>query len=136
MTNYGGSAGYYVLVLKINDIETDTIRGALDAGGMQTILFSLTDQPAGHYTVNINGITGSYEVVEPPPTTEPATTPPPTTENITQPSSVIIPTSTTIILGGPPPEADEPLSWWLITIIVVGGLLIILVTWRLIRRAG
>jgi hypothetical protein len=136
VTNIGGSAGDYSLILKVNDTAVDAITATLAAGVTETFTFTLTGQRAGRYTVDVNGLTGSYEVTEPPPPLTETVTTPPTTKIITQTPTDAKSLSTTIILGEPSPEDEEPLSWWLITIIVVGGLLIVLVTWRLVRRAG
>ncbi|MBN1160560.1 MAG: hypothetical protein JXA17_01230 [Dehalococcoidales bacterium] len=134
VTNNGVVTGEYVLTLQVNDATEGAMTVTLEPGVTETFTFTLTGQPAGHYTVYVNGLTGSYEVTEPPPPITETTTPPPTTKIITQ-TTTDNHSSSTIILEGPPSE-EEPLSWWLITIIVVGGLAIILVTWRLVRRAG
>ncbi|OGN97576.1 MAG: hypothetical protein A2Y89_02765 [Chloroflexi bacterium RBG_13_51_18] len=130
VANNGDSAGEYTLILIINDEIVTSKSVTLVAGGMKTVTFTVTGQAAGHYNVDLNGLTKDYEVIKASPAKM---------ETITQtPSENNLPSSTTILLSTAPGESEdeEPVSWWLIVIIITGGLIVALVTWTLIRKTG
>jgi hypothetical protein len=65
--NMGGSSGSYSLVLKINDANVEETSVTVAAKGGQRFSFSVTEDEAGSYNVDVNGLTGSFTVVAPPP---------------------------------------------------------------------
>ena len=62
VTNSGGAAGSYKVILKINGVAENTQEVTLDAGQNQKITFTTKKNTSGLYLVNVNGITGSFQV--------------------------------------------------------------------------
>ncbi|MFC1916258.1 CARDB domain-containing protein [Chloroflexota bacterium] len=65
VTNTGDLTGSYEATMKIDDIVAQTKEVTLDGGGSETISFSITPNTAGEYSVNINGLLGTYTVKVP-----------------------------------------------------------------------
>ena len=61
-TNVGFGSGSYSVVLKINGEEKDAKSVSLDAGDSTTVTFQAPTTSVGSYSVEIEGLTGSYEV--------------------------------------------------------------------------
>lgn len=79
VTNIGEEAGIYTVTLNINGVVAATERITLAGDASKTASFTTSQYQAGTYSVNVNGITGSFtvEVVpSPPPTPAPAPEPP------------------------------------------------------------
>jgi hypothetical protein len=64
-TNTGEQEGSYSLNLAINGAVVET-REITMAGGSQTVVFSTYGDEAGIYSVAVNGLEGSFTVLEPP----------------------------------------------------------------------
>jgi hypothetical protein len=108
VANTGGIAGSYKVTLKINGVVEATKEVTVGAGASETVTFTTSRDVAGSYSVDVNGLTGSFTVKEkaaPPPPPPPA-----------------------------PPEVKPPINWpvvWgTIAAVVVVGLLIFLVIRR------
>jgi hypothetical protein len=91
VTNNGGSAGKYILTLKINNAQVETREVDLGPGASQAISFSVKRDTAGEYTIDINGIGGKFQVAAPSPAAT-TTTPP----QITSPAQVVSPTQVAV----------------------------------------
>ena len=101
VANTGGIAGSYKVTLKINGVVEATKEVTVGAGDSETVTFTTSRDVAGSYSVDVNGLTGSFTVKEkaaPPPPPPPA-----------------------------PPEVNWPVVWGTIAAVVVVGLLIFFV---------
>ena len=65
VTNTYDTWGIYNLVLKINGVKEAEKQTNIDAGGSQDVNFSVTRKESGNHAVFINGLSGSFIVVEP-----------------------------------------------------------------------
>ena len=103
VANTGGTEGSYSVALKINGVKEAEKSVTIAPGSSQSVSFSVTKEEAGSYSVNVNGLSGSFTVIA----------------LASQPAA--------------PPEAKPPISWTLIGIIaavVVVGLLVFFLTRR------
>lgn len=101
VTNIGGQPGSYKVILKINGVAEADREVFLDVGASKQVSFSTSKDAVGTYSVDVNGLTGSFEVK-----TKPA------------PVTPVEPTPV------------KPTNWWLIggicAAVVVVGLIIYL----------
>jgi hypothetical protein len=109
ITNTGDGAGGYTATLKINSVVEATKDITLNAGASQEVTFTTVKDVAGSYSVEVDGLTGSFTVKEKP-------TPPPTTPPVT------------------PPPVKAPIKWPLIGGIIAGVLVVGLLIFFLARR--
>jgi hypothetical protein len=65
VTNTGEASGTYTVTLNLNGAAVETRDITLDGGNSQTVTFTTTAKTAGTYTVDVDGLTGSYTVTEP-----------------------------------------------------------------------
>jgi hypothetical protein len=75
VTNTGGESGVYQVTLKINGVVEDTKEVTIAAGASQEVKLTTSKDAAGTYTVDCNGLVGSFVVKEAgvaPPVTEEA----------------------------------------------------------------
>ncbi len=63
VANTGGESGSYTVVLKINGVKEAEERITVAAGGTETVAFSVTREEPGNYTVDVDGLSGSFTVV-------------------------------------------------------------------------
>ena len=64
VTNTGAQSDSHELTLKIEGAVVDTAEITLDAGASGTVTFTTTKDVAGTYSVTIDGLTGTFEVLE------------------------------------------------------------------------
>ena len=105
VANTGGMEGSYTVVLMINGMKEAEKSVTVAAGGSQSVSFSVTKEDAGAYSVEVDGLSGSFTVVE-------AAAPP----------------------GPPPEEVPKPINWPLIGGIIAGVIIVGLVIFFVIRR--
>ena len=67
VTNTHNTWGIYSLVLMINGVKEAEKQANVDAGGTEDVSFSVRREVPGHYSVFINGLSGSFTVVAPAP---------------------------------------------------------------------
>jgi len=118
VNNTGYLSGSYEVALKINDVAVATEEVTLPGRASQKVTFVITAKDvAGTYTVDVNGLAGTFEVTAallPPP---PAPAPP-----APEPEPPV-----------PPPA--QPIDWWFIGITAIAGCIIIsVVIWLAVRR--
>ncbi|MDX9804025.1 MAG: hypothetical protein RBS96_08480 [Dehalococcoidales bacterium] len=78
VTNQGSTAGYYEITLKLNGSIQEVRRISLAGGASRVISFGIIRNSPGVYNVDINGVSGSYQVTGiHAPTTHSTTLPPP-----------------------------------------------------------
>lgn len=65
VTNMGEQEGSYIVTLKINEVIEETKEITL-AGGSETVTFTTAKHEAGTYSVDVNGLHGSFVVNEVP----------------------------------------------------------------------
>jgi len=65
VTNTGESEGTYSVVLKVNGVEEATQSISLDGGETGQVVFTTAKDEAGDYTVEINGLSAAFSVVQP-----------------------------------------------------------------------
>ena len=66
ITNSGDLTGTYEVTLKINDVAVETKQVEVAGGTQQRVAFTLTRDAVGTYTVNVNGLSETFEVQPPP----------------------------------------------------------------------
>ena len=76
ITNSGNLDGIYQVTLEIDNKVVETQEVTLTSGARYTVAFKISENVAGIYSVNINGLSGSF-VVKPAAISEPAPTPTP-----------------------------------------------------------
>ncbi len=74
VTNTGEEAGSYTITLKIDGVVEETKEIALAGGTSKTVTFTTAKDKAGTYSVDVDGLMGSFMVKAAPP---PPPTPPP-----------------------------------------------------------
>jgi hypothetical protein len=120
VTNTGNAAGGYEVTLNINGVVEATEELTLKASASEVCVFTITKDIAGTYSVNINGLSGSFQVREKPP--QPTTAPAPLAPPPTPPA--------------PLPEVQAPMNWPLIGGIMAGVVVVgLLIFFRVRRRA-
>jgi len=97
VTNTSGMEESYTVVLKINGAKETEKSVTLAAGKSQNVSFSVTREKAGSYTVEVDGLSGSFTVAA----ASPVLPPPPAK-----------------------PPLNWPLIGGIIAAVVIGGLLI------------
>jgi len=113
VTNSGKASGSYEVTLKINGVVAETREVTLKAGASQQVTFTTAKDTPGSYSVEVDGLSGSFTVKAAAPSQPPPPPPPP-----------------------PPPAPKLPLGpiiGGIIAAVVVAGLLIFFV---LRRRAA
>lgn len=65
VTNTGGIRGIYEVVLLVNGLVDGAKSVAVEAGESEQVTFYIHYEPYGIYYVSIDGLVGSFEVVEP-----------------------------------------------------------------------
>jgi hypothetical protein len=65
VANTGGQSGSYKVILKINGVAEVDKEVAINAGASEQVSFSIARDTAGIYSVDVNGLTGSFEVKQP-----------------------------------------------------------------------
>ena len=102
VANTGASSGEYQLSLRVNDNVVRTQNIALEAGKTTDVKFTLENQPAGRYRVDLNGLRGDFvvkvpETPTPTPTAPATTTAPPATTTSSPTATTESPTFAPII---------------------------------------
>jgi hypothetical protein len=64
-TNRGTAAGIYQVTLKINGLVEDTKSVAISPGASVTLSFTGVRNVAGVYLIDVNGLSGSFQVIKP-----------------------------------------------------------------------
>jgi len=109
VTNTGDLAGSYEVTLKIDNIVVASQEVTLDAGASEEVTFTTSKDVAGSYSVDVNGLGGSFTVKE---EAAPAPAPPPP----------------------PAPPAKAPINWPLIGGIIAAVVVVGLLAFFLVRR--
>ena len=110
VTNTGGLSGSHKVTLKINNVVEASKEVTVNAGAIEKVTFTIAKGVAGNYSVDVNGISGSFTVREKPapPLPPPAPAPP------------------------SPPMVNWPVIWGVLGGVIVVGVIIFLVA----RRKG
>jgi len=106
VANTGGQSGNYLVILKINGVAEADKEVALDAGASGQVGFTTSKNTAGTYLVEVNGLTGSFEVKP-------------------KPAPVVTPVE---------PTPAKPINWWLIGGIIAAVGIVGFVIFLLRRR--
>ena len=117
VNNAGSLSGSYEVTLKINDAVVATEEVTLPGHASQKVTFTTAKDVAGTYTVDVNGLAGTFTVGEAPAPPEPAP-PEPAPPEPTPPA--------------PPPT--QLLDWYLIGGIIAGCIVIGGVIWLTVSR--
>ena len=122
VSNTGYLSGSYKVILRINDVAAATEDITVPGLASQEVTFTIAEDVAGTYTVDVNGQTGTFEVRAAP--LPPPLPPEPAPPEPTPPEPVI-----------PPPT---PTNWYLIGGSIAGLIIIGVVIWltAVRRRAG
>ena len=107
VTNTGDGSGSYKVTLKINGVVDAAKEVTLKAGASETVIFTTSRDAADSYSVDVDGLTGSFTVrAAPAPPAPPA----------------------------PPPPPPAPPNWPLIGGIIAGVVVVGLLIFLLVRR--
>ena len=109
VNNTGYLSESYEVTLKINDVVIATEKVTLLGHASQKVTFVTAKDVAGTYSVDVNGLAGTFEVKEAPPAPPPPPAP------------------------APPPPA-EPFNWWFIGIPIASCMIISVVIWLITSR--
>jgi len=71
VTNTGDLTGNYTVILKIDGVDIATEEVTLSGGDSQTVTFTTVKNVAGTYTIEVNGLSGTFKVTLPPPIERP-----------------------------------------------------------------
>jgi hypothetical protein len=66
VTNTGELEGDYALILKLNRVVAEVKKITVAGGDSQEVVFSTARDEAGAYSVEVNGLEGSFTVLEAP----------------------------------------------------------------------
>jgi hypothetical protein len=88
VTNTGGQSGDYLVMFKINGVAEAVSEVVLDAGASEEVSFTTSEDTAGTYLVDVNGLTGTFEVKP-------------------EPLTPVIPMTPV------EPTPAKPMNWWL-----------------------
>ena len=112
VTNTGDLAGSYQAALTVNGVAEATEEVTLDAGASEMVTFSISRDTPGYYSVDINGLSGSFIVRE-------------------NPTPDLLPMQH----SNPSPVPPKPTNWWLVGSIYVADIvLLIIILWLIKRR--
>jgi len=118
VSNTGDFSDSYKVILKIDDALVATKEVTLPGLSSQKVTFTTTRDVAGTHAVDVNGLAGTFEVVETQPApAPPAPTPPPTTPTIPA-----------------PPPSPPLINWYLIGIVAAACTIIGVVVWLVVSR--
>jgi PKD repeat protein len=128
VTNTGDLLGDCTIACKINGETAAEQSVTVEAGDSQDVVFNVSQAVAGTYTIDVNGLTGQFNVVAPPepePTTEPEPAPEPEPEAFQEPETVPAEPEVTQEPAQPTAPVDEDLEkagvsmpWWTYVIII------------------
>ena len=119
LTNTGGLSGTHDVSLKIDGADIETKQVTLDAGKSQKVTFTMAQEKAGTYSVEIEGLSGSFVVKELVPATVKE-------ETAAMPAPAVAP--------APEPVPTPPVNPWTIVGIVAGIALIGLASYYFIKK--
>jgi len=108
VANTGDVAGSYKVTLKINGVVEATKEITVNAGDSQKVNFTTSRDVAGTYSVDINGLSGSFTVRK-------KAAPPPPTPTLPAP---------------PPAPINWPAIWSVVGGVIIAGIIIFLTTRR------
>lgn len=111
VNNTGYLSESYEVTLKTNDVVVATEKVTLPGLASQKVTFVTAKDVTGTYSVDVNGLAGTFEVREAPPPPPPAPAPPP-----------------------PIPPPAEPFNWWFIGIPIASCMVIGMVIWLITSR--
>lgn len=122
VANTGGQEANYKVVLKIGG-KVETIKEiTVAAGGSKQVTFSIRKDVAGTYSIDVNGLIGSFKVRE----AVAPSAPPSPAPSAPAPSAPPAPPS--------PPSAQPPINWNILGLIIAGVVVMLLLILLLARR--
>jgi transcriptional regulator with XRE-family HTH domain len=145
VSNSGDLSGSYSVILKINNTIAETKSVTLDGHASLNVNFSVSQDTAGTYSIDVNGLTGAFIVKAPPaPKPAPAPTPAPAPAPTPKPAPAPTPTPTPAPTPAPAP-APAPVpapsaapeagpNWWLIGGIIAAVIIVAVVVSLLVSR--
>jgi len=102
VANTGGETGTYIVTLKIDDVVETSKEVSIDAGASQEVTFTVSKDVAKTYSVDVNGLGGTFVVTE-------ETEVPPASPAPTAPTAP--PAAPTPPAAAPPTEPAKPINW-------------------------
>lgn len=125
VTNTGDLTGTYEVTLKINDTAVKTKEVEVAGGDSEKVSFRITGDTIRTYTVDVNGLSGSFVVREQAPSlTSPPTPPQPSPEPTLPPPTPPL----------PPQPSAKPINWPLIGAVIAGVIVLGLLIFFLVKR--
>jgi hypothetical protein len=103
VANTGGETGTYIVTLKIDDVVEASKEVSIDAGASQEVTFTTVRDVAKTYSVDVNGLSGTFVVKEETPAPPPA---PPASPAPTAPPAAPTPPA-----AAPPTEPAKAINW-------------------------
>lgn len=124
VTNTGDLTGTYEVTLKIDDTAVKTKEVEVAGGDSEKVSFRITRDTVRTYTVDVNGLSGSFVVKEQAPSlTSPPTPPQPSPEPTLPPAPPL-----------PPQPSAKPINWPLIGAVIAGVIVFSLLIFFLVKR--
>jgi len=120
VANIGDVSGMYQVTFKIDGIVVQTKNVTLDEGTSLEVIFKISTDVAGTYTVDVDGLRGAFTVREEVPAAPLAPAVPQTPTPFPSPTPA------------PAPEAN----WWLIIGVIGGVAVVVLVSYFLVRKCS
>jgi len=120
VANIGDVSGMYQVTFKIDGVLVQTKNVTLDEGTSLEVIFKISTDVAGTYTVDIDGLRGAFTVREEVPAAPLAPAVPQTPTPFPSPTPA------------PAPEAN----WWLIIGVIGGVAVVVLVSYFLVRKCS
>lgn len=118
VTNTGDLTGTHKVTLKIDGVVVETKEIILTRGGSQKVVFTTVKHTEGTYTVDVDGLRGSFVVKE---------KAPPVVKEKEAPTPFV---------PKKPPELPPipPINWWLLSGIIVAVIILGVTTWFVLAR--
>ena len=123
ITNDGDFSGEYDVVLKVNNLVTETKKVTVAARSSLNVSFALSESTAGTYVISVDGLTGTLTVTAPVSTPTPTPTPTPTLTPTPTPTPKPTPTPTPTPLPTLA-EPEEGMAPWVIGVIIAAVVII------------
>ncbi len=126
VTNTGDLTGRYEVTLEIDNVVIETKQVSLTGQSSQEVTFTTTQDAAGSYTVNVDGLSGTFTVKPAPAPPAPAPAPP-----APAPAPAPAPTPPPAPVPAPTPVPAPEVNWGLIGVIAAATAIVVgILVWR------
>ena len=113
VANTGNAAGSYQVTLNINSVVEKVREVTLNAGASEEVTFTTVQDATGSYSVDVDGLSGSFAVREETTAPPPSPSPPP---------------------APPPSPPAKPINWPVLSGIIAGAVVLSLIIFLTTKR--